>query len=105
MEDLEPFEMLRGRRHAAVIGPAADGGYYLIGLHTLSPDLFEHVPWSTPEVLTETLTAAKKLGVSVSLLPTWYDVDGVDDLRRVMREQSAGKGRAPGSPHARTSIG
>ncbi|HYT69444.1 MAG TPA: TIGR04283 family arsenosugar biosynthesis glycosyltransferase [Vicinamibacterales bacterium] len=73
------------------IGPAADGGYYLMGLRTLTPELFDAIPWSTSEVLATTLKAAQSLGVSVSVVPTWYDVDGIDDLRRVMAEKTAGR--------------
>jgi rSAM/selenodomain-associated transferase 2/rSAM/selenodomain-associated transferase 1 len=79
----QAFECLHNPKNDVVIGPARDGGYYLIGLHALWPELFESVPWSTSEVLTVTLRAADQLRLSVSLAPEWYDVDGVEDLRRV----------------------
>jgi rSAM/selenodomain-associated transferase 2/rSAM/selenodomain-associated transferase 1 len=86
----QAFDSLHGRQHAVAIGPATDGGYYLIGLRASCRDLFDKIPWSTPEVLARTLTAAEELHLSVSLTPTWYDVDDIEDLRRVMREQDAG---------------
>jgi uncharacterized protein len=73
------------------LGPASDGGYYLIGLRTLAPELFDSIPWSTPEVLATTLRVAQSSGLSVSLAPTWYDVDGIDDLRRVTSEKIAAR--------------
>jgi rSAM/selenodomain-associated transferase 2/rSAM/selenodomain-associated transferase 1 len=87
----EAFTRLCENTNAAVIGPAADGGYYLIGLRSLSPELFESIPWSTPQVLAATLEAAEQHGISVSLLPTWYDVDGLGDLQRVMRERAGAR--------------
>lgn len=85
----QAFDRLRGDKDAVVIGPATDGGYYLIGLRTLSPELFTSIPWSTEEVLTATVEAAARSRRAVSLLPEWYDIDGPDDLRRVLSETSA----------------
>lgn len=84
----DAFQRLHVHSNDIVIGPATDGGYYLIGLHALSPELFASIPWSTPEVLATTLKTVEELGLSVSLTPPWYDVDDVDDLRRVMREKA-----------------
>jgi rSAM/selenodomain-associated transferase 1 len=69
------------RAHVA-IGPAADGGYYLIGLRRPAPALFERIPWSTPDVLTQTLARAEELGLTVAPLPLLADIDTVEDLRR-----------------------
>ena len=85
----QAFDRLHNRSDALVIGPATDGGYYLIGLRNMYPQLFEAIPWSTPEVLTATTASAQTLGLRMSLLPRWYDVDGLDDLRRVMRDEPA----------------
>jgi rSAM/selenodomain-associated transferase 1 len=61
-----------------VIGPATDGGYWLVGARAPEPALFEGMRWSTPHVLTETL---KRLaGRRVALLPFHYDVDEMADL-------------------------
>lgn len=73
-------------RSDCVLGPARDGGYYLIGSRlALPPSLFSAMPWSTAGVLRETLARARAAGVSVALLRTWYDVDdaaGLSHLRR-----------------------
>ncbi len=82
----QAFDSLRDRRTGVVIGPASDGGYYLIGLSGPSPELFASVPWSTPEVLSVTLRTAETLRLSVALTPEWYDVDDLADLRRVAGE-------------------
>ena len=63
-----------------VIGPALDGGYYLIGLSRLSPGIFGGIPWGTERVLDETLRAARRLSLTVQLLPALRDVDRPDDL-------------------------
>jgi len=66
--------------HDLVLGPARDGGYYLIGLRRPAPDLFEDMAWSTASVLSQTLERAATLGLSVRLLPTLSDVDEPSDL-------------------------
>ena len=66
-----------------VVGPCDDGGYYLIGVAAPRPALFEKMPWSTSEVLPLTLQRAKDLGLSLHLLPAWFDVDTEADLRRL----------------------
>ncbi len=63
-----------------VLGPAADGGYYLIGLRRDAPQLFSDIPWGTGEVLDRTLRKASELKMSVSLLQTLRDVDHPGDL-------------------------
>jgi len=69
-----------------VIGPASDGGYYLIGLRRLCPALFTSITWSTADVLTTTTRIAESCGLTVSFVAPWHDVDTVDDLRRVLRD-------------------
>jgi hypothetical protein len=74
----EAFQLLR--QHDLVLGPALDGGYYLIGLRRLIPELFTGIPWSTAEVLQQTITIAKRLGLAVAKLPLLSDVDRPEDL-------------------------
>lgn len=81
----------RLRDGSVVIGPAVDGGYYLIGLRAPSPALFTSIPWSTRDALSTTLAAAEREGLPVSLTPEWYDVDDRDDLRRLMNEPAGGE--------------
>ena len=63
-----------------VLGPAADGGYYLIGLKRAHPELFAGVRWSTDAVYADTLAKAKLAGLEVVELPLWYDVDDAPTL-------------------------
>ncbi|GGK79732.1 TIGR04282 family arsenosugar biosynthesis glycosyltransferase [Rufibacter glacialis] len=63
-----------------VLGPAKDGGYYLLGLNYLVPDLFANIPWSTENVLTSTVAVAEELELVVSYLPVLADVDEEADL-------------------------
>jgi uncharacterized protein len=69
-----------------VLGPATDGGYYLIGLKHPHRGLFEGVAWSTDMVLAQTFARAESLGLPVVQLPTWYDVDDMGTLRLLTRE-------------------
>ncbi len=66
----------------AVIGPAADGGYYLIGLktETFLPDIFFGLPWSTASVFSETVKILQACGHRTEILQEWHDVDTRDDL-------------------------
>lgn len=66
----------------AVLGPARDGGYYLIGIRPGREALFDGIPWSTADVASETRRRAAEAGWTIAELPEWYDVDDVDDLRR-----------------------
>lgn len=60
-----------------VLGPATDGGYYLIGQRGVCRPIFEDISWSTSEVLAQTICRITAAGASLSLLPPWYDVDAV----------------------------
>jgi rSAM/selenodomain-associated transferase 1 len=68
-----------------VLGPAEDGGYYLIGFDFTAgvPDFFRGIEMSTPRVLEETVARASALNFSVCLLSATFDVDGIDDLERL----------------------
>lgn len=66
--------------HDVVLGPATDGGYYLLGLRAPCPALFENKQWSTPTVLAETVAEARRLGLRVTLLAELRDVDDAADL-------------------------
>jgi rSAM/selenodomain-associated transferase 2 len=63
-----------------VIGPSEDGGYYLIGLSRMVPELFVSMAWGTEEVFKETMGRAKQLNLSVSVLTRLSDVDTPDDI-------------------------
>ncbi|PIR00746.1 MAG: hypothetical protein COV66_04780 [Nitrospinae bacterium CG11_big_fil_rev_8_21_14_0_20_45_15] len=66
---------------ALTLGPAVDGGYYLIGMGPQRVEIFENVHWGTGSVLSDTGANARREGVEVELLPVWYDVDRPEDLR------------------------
>ena len=67
--------------HDLVLGPTSDGGYYLLALARPLPELFEGMPWSTPEVLGMTLERAAAAGLRVLLLEELEDIDTLADLR------------------------
>jgi uncharacterized protein len=71
--------------HAAVVGPASDGGYYLLGLRGPVPGIFEGVEWSTPRVLAQTLDRLRAAGADPALLPEHRDVDVAEDLTPALR--------------------
>jgi len=79
------FEEL-GNGADVVLGPADDGGYYLIGLKRPAPRLLREVRMSTPTVLADTLALAAEEKLAVALLPAWYDVDDVASLERLQAE-------------------
>lgn len=62
------------------IGPALDGGFYLLGMKKSQPHLFDNVPWGTDKVLEKTVINAKKLHLSLCRLPTLSDIDRPEDL-------------------------
>jgi hypothetical protein len=64
-----------------VLGPALDGGYYLVALQVLFPALFDGIDWSTPEVLAQTLERARGGSIGYRLLRPWHDIDTAEDLR------------------------
>lgn len=70
------------RDNEVVIGPAEDGGYYLIGIARPMPELFTDMPWSTSEVLPETLRRLAISGIEPIMLPTLSDCDRPEDLAR-----------------------
>ena len=72
-----------------VLGPCEDGGYYLIGMRSYIPELFSGIPWSTSEVAELTMKKTKAFGLTVSLLPEWYDVDTMIDLERLKRDMDS----------------
>lgn len=64
-----------------VIGPARDGGYYLLGMSELVTEVFENKSWSTSSVLESTVKQIEKMNLSYHLLPTLSDIDTEADLR------------------------
>ena len=94
---VEALDRLRGAGDRVVLGPAHDGGYYLIGLaartaDTPVPDLFTGIRWSTEWARADTVAAANRCGLAVDLLGNWYDVDDEAGLTRLRAELATGDG-------------
>jgi rSAM/selenodomain-associated transferase 1 len=88
---LEMVDVLARPGDRAVLGPSADGGYYLLGLKTMHTRLFEDIAWSTEIVAQQTLERAAEIGLAVHVLPVWYDVDDCQSIRRLMDELLEGR--------------
>jgi len=86
----EAAAALSGASCDVVLGPCEDGGYYLVGLRGPQSALFEGIPWSTDAVFAMTLERARARGLSVHVLPQWFDVDTEADLRRLHADMTAG---------------
>jgi rSAM/selenodomain-associated transferase 1 len=86
-----------------VLGPAEDGGYYLIGLKQPHTRLFDAIAWSTPLVFAQTVERACEIGLEPLVLPMWYDVDDVESLQRLNAELLGAEDRSDrGSPYRAT---
>ncbi|MBF2099322.1 MAG: TIGR04283 family arsenosugar biosynthesis glycosyltransferase [Gloeomargaritaceae cyanobacterium C42_A2020_066] len=91
--DLTPEHLAQAfgalQRADLVLGPAVDGGYYLLGLRADHPELFAGIAWGTDQVLSQTLTQATALSLTVVQLPQLTDIDRPEDL--ASWEQAAGR--------------
>jgi rSAM/selenodomain-associated transferase 1 len=79
----------------AALGPADDGGYYLLGLRRLEPGLLAGLPWSAPNTFEATRERLGARGYSTATLQPWFDVDTLADLQRLKRALDAGEVQAP----------
>ena len=82
-------ELLLAPGKRIVLGPANDGGYYLLGVQAAHARLFADIPWSTDAVSETTRARARELGLEVVELPVWYDVDDRSSLARLIRETTS----------------
>lgn len=80
----EAFDRLRTAE--VVLGPAEDGGYYLVGARAWIPEMFQGISWGSSEVLSQTLAALRKNRHRYELLIPWYDVDRGEDLEKLRQE-------------------
>jgi uncharacterized protein len=87
---IDAIGALREPGDRMVLGPAIDGGYYLIGLKRAHRRLFMDIPWGTPEVTRLTLERAAEIELETVLLPEWYDIDDAETLA-MLRDELAGK--------------
>ncbi len=91
---LDAVQALGAPGDRVVLGPAEDGGYYLIGLKRAHARLFEEIAWSTPQVFAQTIERAQEIGLDPIILSPWYDVDDIASLRRLDSELRDRNGRA-----------
>ncbi len=96
----QAFETLED--HDVVLGPATDGGYYLIGVRRQVPGWLRSVPWSTNETLRRTVEAVTAMSASLALLPPWYDVDTPEDLTFLANHLAALRAAEPDRAVSRT---
>ena len=80
------------RTNDVVLGPATDGGYWLIGLRQVQPDLFQAIPWSTERVFAETLKRIRQRSLSVQILRELSDLDTEADWRAFLAARRNGDG-------------
>ena len=77
--------------HACVFGPSPDGGYYLIGMNVVQPELFQNIQWSSPRVWPQTVERLEALNLSWHRLPVWNDIDEISDLRGLAGQLQGGE--------------
>src|SRR5215813_13623119 len=82
----QAIEALRAPGDRMVLGPASDGGYYLIGLKKPHQELFKRIAWGTETVALATCERAAEISLATTLLPEWYDVDDIETLRWLQEE-------------------
>jgi rSAM/selenodomain-associated transferase 1 len=95
-------ERLAAEAADVALGPAEDGGYYLVGLRHPAPGLFQNIAWSTPYAYEQTKRNAAEARLRLLQLPTWYDVDTFADLLRLRDEifsDSEARARAQATYH------
>lgn len=87
---VQAVESLREPGDRMVLGPASDGGYYLIGLKHPHKHMFTQIAWGTESVARSTCERAAEIGLATTLLSEWYDVDDIETLRW-LQEELAGR--------------
>ena len=83
---VQAIDALRAPGDRMVLGPASDGGYYLIGLKQPHRHLFSDIAWGTDTVARATRERAAEISLATTLLAEWYDVDDIDTLRWLQDE-------------------
>jgi len=96
------MDTLQQRRHEVVLGPADDGGYYLLGLARFVPELFREIAWGGPQVLAMTEARLVDLGVPYRLTAPGFDLDELADLQRLTKLLAA---RAVHLPRTAVALG
>jgi rSAM/selenodomain-associated transferase 1 len=96
----EAIDRLRRPGDRMVLGPASDGGYYLIGLKTPHREVFSDIPWGTSSVTAHTLERARQTALDYELLPEWYDVDDAQTFAWLQEELGGRSNRFVGGAAA-----
>lgn len=89
VDDLQSTDQML-KDHDIVIGPATDGGYYLLGMSGFHPGVFKNVPWSVAETSQFTRLQCQKLGLNLSELTERNDIDTIDDYRQWKSKMNEG---------------
>jgi rSAM/selenodomain-associated transferase 1 len=92
---LETARLLAQSGDRAVLGPASDGGYYLLALKAPHAALFADIDWSTAHVAAQTRAAAQRVGLALVEIAPWYDVDDPTSLAQLVRDCAANREAAP----------
>ncbi len=85
------FEVLSSPRQTVCIGATDDGGYYALGMNKFFPNLFSNVPYSSATTYRETLRQVCALPIFFAPLPRWYDIDDINDLRKLVKSSGFGE--------------
>lgn len=78
------FTQLSSHQDQIVLGPSADGGYYLVGMNRPTPEIFADMNWSHDRVLAQTVSKLDGLSIAYRLLPAWFDLDRAEDIERFL---------------------
>jgi rSAM/selenodomain-associated transferase 1 len=100
---VQAMEAMREPGDRMVLGPASDGGYYLIGLKHPHRHLFARIAWGTDTVARATRERAAEIGLATTLLPEWYDIDDVETLHWLKDELAGHSARFHGGSLAAAS--
>jgi uncharacterized protein len=92
------------RNHDAVLGPSADGGFYLLGLTRCPPGLLRDLSWSAEDTFERTRERLERRGLSTAVVPEWFDVDEFTDLMRLRRLIARGRVTAPRTARAMAGL-
>ena len=87
------------------LGPTEDGGFYLMGMNALYPQLFADMTYSHPDVFADTLARAEPTDADVTVLPQWYDVDRPADLNRMLSDLQKENADAPNTRRMANQLG
>ena len=96
----EALENLAGGLVDISLGPTEDGGYYLVGLNSAAPGLFQNIEWSSPQTYQQTAANAAAMNLRLHTAPMFYDIDTSSDLYR-LRDELAGVRGSKGAPNTR----